>query len=84
MYASSVLYVYVSASENILSYCVNTFVLPTAGDPSLTEPLPMYNSLVSIAQPSSPLANCGKPDPWFFCPLLICIRDICTTAIKCS
>src|SRR6056300_763347 len=62
------------------------FVFPTAGEPSDTAPLPMYNSWLSIAQPSSPLANCGNPVPVFFCPLRICIRDICTTAtiISCA
>ena len=60
---------YASVSENILSNSVNIFVLPTAGAPSLTAPLPIYNSLVSTAQPSSPEASCGNPLPAFFCPL---------------
>ena len=57
IHASSALYVYVSARSNILSYCVKTFVLPTAGAPSLTAPLPINNSLASTAQPNSPEAS---------------------------
>ena len=71
-----------SANENKSSYCVKTFVLPTAGDPSATEPFPINISLVSIAQPISPDESCGSPEPAFFLPLRTCILDICTTAIK--
>ena len=74
--ASACLYVYVSASAKILSYCVSNLVLPTAGEPSATLPLPIYNSCVSTAHPNSPDASCGNPLPKFFCPRLICIRDI--------
>jgi hypothetical protein len=35
---------------------------------------------VSTAQPNSPPASCGKPEPSFFLPLRICILDMDTIA----
>ena len=75
-------YVYVFARVNKSSCSVIIFVLPTAGEPSATLPLPIYNARLSTAQPNSPPANCGIP----FVPLprLTWILEICTTAIICS
>ena len=76
--ADSPLKVYVLANANISLNSVSTCVLPNAGAPSSSFPLPIYNLRSSNAQPNSAPDSCGKS---VSNPLRCVIFDICVIAI---